>query len=478
MGVSTRSTMTRNGKPSRKLVKYSKNDDKDRSSSPSAHTKKKSQPEKMTNGDTKAHKKTTNVKNIQQMVKGEYKNTISSRAPCKQTSEKNSTKSKKQKSSISKSKTDEVHEVQKLIRLQNRVKSRLSNISLDEAMIEAYTAEGWKGARACWSKVGLSDSELKLAQGRIMKAKAQILQVLLDIESRIHRDIPGVPLIKDVDDPNHNAEDSDIELHDIKCAVCKSEEDAEDNDILLCDGVCGRAFHQKCHDPLISELPEDDEDWLCLFCQTKENVMGSINNFFNSSFSICTKPQDVLMEHVTRNAVVSPVQEIQRQQQQQQQRSLLEADLPSEDEEDDDYCTSTTSSEDDDDDEGEDVDVDKEIVSDDDDIFNECQDLNNDEFHKDPSPTISEKRGRRISISSPDRPSARRNGIVLSPENMRGFEFNMKEMPSPKILGKSIPRVTSKRKRSHVDYQALSMELFGSSIGIEVSDDEDYEPSP
>ena len=34
-----------------------------------------------------------------------------------------------------------------LIRLQNRVKSRLSNISLDEAMIEAYTAEGWKGAR-------------------------------------------------------------------------------------------------------------------------------------------------------------------------------------------------------------------------------------------------------------------------------------------------------------------------------------------
>ena len=34
-----------------------------------------------------------------------------------------------------------------LIRLHNRVKSRLSQIRLDEAMIEAYTAEGWKGAR-------------------------------------------------------------------------------------------------------------------------------------------------------------------------------------------------------------------------------------------------------------------------------------------------------------------------------------------
>lgn len=44
----------------------------------------------------------------------------------------------------------------------------------------------------------------------------------------------------------------------------------QDNDIVLCDGECGRAYHEQCLQPRIhaSELPED-EGWLCHACDAK-----------------------------------------------------------------------------------------------------------------------------------------------------------------------------------------------------------------
>ena len=44
----------------------------------------------------------------------------------------------------------------------------------------------------------------------------------------------------------------------------------QDNDIILCDGPCNRAYHEKCLDPPqnTAELPED-APWLCPACSTK-----------------------------------------------------------------------------------------------------------------------------------------------------------------------------------------------------------------
>ncbi len=44
----------------------------------------------------------------------------------------------------------------------------------------------------------------------------------------------------------------------------------QENDIILCDGMCNRAYHVKCLVPPVNpeELPED-EGWLCPACDRK-----------------------------------------------------------------------------------------------------------------------------------------------------------------------------------------------------------------
>ncbi|KAL3921954.1 MAG: hypothetical protein SGPRY_004727 [Prymnesium sp.] len=57
------------------------------------------------------------------------------------------------------------------------------------------------------------------------------------------------------------------------CVVCKETEDAEGNEILLCDGShCGAAFHQKCLDPPLQRIPRGE--WLCPCCQQKAAKAG------------------------------------------------------------------------------------------------------------------------------------------------------------------------------------------------------------
>ena len=50
----------------------------------------------------------------------------------------------------------------------------------------------------------------------------------------------------------------------------------QDNDIILCDGHCDRAYHVKCLVPPVdpATLPED-EGWLCPSCDRKVSSRSS-----------------------------------------------------------------------------------------------------------------------------------------------------------------------------------------------------------
>ena len=51
----------------------------------------------------------------------------------------------------------------------------------------------------------------------------------------------------------------------------------QDNDIILCDGACRRAYHERCLDPPLdaAALPED-EGWLCPGCDAKVRAQSPV----------------------------------------------------------------------------------------------------------------------------------------------------------------------------------------------------------
>ena len=61
----------------------------------------------------------------------------------------------------------------------------------------------------------------------------------------------------------------------------------QENDIILCDGNCRRAYHEKCLEPPqdITSLPED-EGWLCPACDAKASP--SVPGYRPSPISLCT----------------------------------------------------------------------------------------------------------------------------------------------------------------------------------------------
>ena len=74
-----------------------------------------------------------------------------------------------------------------------------------------------------------------------------------------------------------------MDAEDIHCAGCGGGEANDDDDILLCDGFCDRAFHQSCVQPpvAVEDIPEGDEGWLCPLCDARVDAFYTINNDFD-----------------------------------------------------------------------------------------------------------------------------------------------------------------------------------------------------
>jgi hypothetical protein len=64
--------------------------------------------------------------------------------------------------------------------------------------------------------------------------------------------------------------DGEVDVSHIFCAKCRRGSSSDDNDLVLCDGPCNRAFHECCLNPRLvaADIPED-EGWLCPSCDAK-----------------------------------------------------------------------------------------------------------------------------------------------------------------------------------------------------------------
>ncbi|KAI0511360.1 hypothetical protein KFK09_011990 [Dendrobium nobile] len=178
-------------------------------------------------------------------------------------------KKKVGKKKIKKSGQDELSRVKKHIRYM------LNRMNYEQSLIDAYSGEGWKGQSA--EKLR-PEKELERAKSEILRCKLKIREIFKHLESLLAEG----RLQESLFDPDG------IDSEDIFCGKCGSKEVSADNDIILCDGVCERGFHQKClNPPLLSEdIPTGDEGWLCPQCDCKVECIDLLSEFRGTDLSI------------------------------------------------------------------------------------------------------------------------------------------------------------------------------------------------
>ncbi|KAL0903636.1 hypothetical protein M5K25_028028 [Dendrobium thyrsiflorum] len=178
-------------------------------------------------------------------------------------------KKKVGKKKIKKSGQDELSRVKKHIRYM------LNRMNYEQSLIDAYSGEGWKGQSA--EKLR-PEKELERAKSEILRCKLKIREIFKHLESLLAEG----RLQESLFDPDG------IDSEDIFCGKCGSKEVSADNDIILCDGVCERGFHQKCLNPplLIEDIPTGDEGWLCPQCDCKVECIDLLSEFRGTDLSI------------------------------------------------------------------------------------------------------------------------------------------------------------------------------------------------
>ncbi|XP_047162249.1 homeobox protein HAT3.1 [Vigna umbellata] len=192
----------------------------------------------------------------------------------------------KRKTSRKKRKSGEVGITDQFSRIKSHLRYLLNRISYEKSLIDAYSGEGWKG---------YSMEKLK-PEKELQRAKSEILRRKLNIRD-LFRDLDSLCAEGKLPESLFDSE-GEIDSEDIFCAKCHSKELSSNNDIILCDGVCDRGFHQLCLCPplLTEDIPPDDEGWLCPGCDCKDDCMDLINDSFGTSLSISDTWESVFPE--------------------------------------------------------------------------------------------------------------------------------------------------------------------------------------
>ncbi|KAJ6922210.1 pathogenesis-related homeodomain protein-like isoform X1 [Populus alba x Populus x berolinensis] len=199
-------------------------------------------------------------------------------------------------------------------RLQRRARYLMIKMKLDQNLIDAYSGEGWK--RQSREKIR-PEKELLRAWKQILKCKLGLRDIIQQVDS-----LSTVGCIEET----VMAPDGSISHEHIFCAKCKLNEVSPDNDIVLCDGTCNCAFHQKCLEPPLDteSIPLGDQGWFCKFCECRMDIIEAMNAHLGTHFSEDSSWQDIFTEEAAipdaGNVLVNP-----------------EEEWPSDDSEDDNY---------------------------------------------------------------------------------------------------------------------------------------------
>ncbi|KAB5514740.1 hypothetical protein DKX38_028646 [Salix brachista] len=199
-------------------------------------------------------------------------------------------------------------------RLQRRARYLMIKMKLEQNLIDAYSGEGWKGKSR--EKIR-PEKELLRARKQILKCKLGLREIIRQVDS-----LSTVGCIEDA----VMAPDGSVSHEHIFCAKCKLNEVSQDNDIVLCDGTCNCAFHQKCLDPPLDteNIPPGDQGWFCKFCDCRMEIIEAMNAHLGTHFSEDSGWQDIFREEAAvpdgGNMLLNP-----------------EEEWPSDDSEDDDY---------------------------------------------------------------------------------------------------------------------------------------------
>ncbi|KAK9824279.1 hypothetical protein WJX72_009118 [[Myrmecia] bisecta] len=207
-------------------------------------------------------------------------------------------------------------------KLVKRAKGQISRIHQEERLLEVYGADGWRGASR--EKVRPT-AELGRARTQILKSKELLRECVKCCEhAQGDRVIPA-----DTYDEN-----GELDECQIFCAKCSDFESYEDNDIILCDGGCSRAYHEKCLQPPLkaAELPED-EGWLCPACDAKADILEMINDAFGTEYEQDTPWHHLFAQNQDAQAQTVAAANFDTS----NLADFLKADLLDDDSEDEDY---------------------------------------------------------------------------------------------------------------------------------------------
>uniref|UniRef100_A0A7N0UE90 Uncharacterized protein n=1 Tax=Kalanchoe fedtschenkoi TaxID=63787 RepID=A0A7N0UE90_KALFE len=182
-----------------------------------------------------------------------------------------STERRRKKKKILRENSDDV-----FTKIRKQVRYILNKVRYEQNLIDAYGGEGWKG---------LSLDKLK-PERELQRASSEIIRCKLRLRDLFQR----LDALCDEGSYPRSMFDSEglLDTEDIYCTICGSKDLSADNDIVLCDGECNRAFHQLCLKPplLTEDIPPDDQGWLCPGCDCKFDCTELLNDSLGTDLSM------------------------------------------------------------------------------------------------------------------------------------------------------------------------------------------------